>query len=315
MNSRMPAPDSDDDGRLAAELATLATETARDGIHLERLDTAQLVTAQLEQDRAVSDAVEAASTQITALLEVVVDRLERGGRLVYVGAGTPGRLAVLDAAECLPTFGVGPESVLAIMAGGGAALTQAVEGAEDDDSAGARDVREADVGSADVVVGISASGRTPYVLGAVAAARDAGAATGAITNNSGTALAAAVDLPIEVLTGPELVTGSTRLKAGTAQKVVLNMLSTITMIRLGKVHGTLMVDVLATNQKLQERARRIVSAATGVDRDTADRALVSAGGRAKVAIAAVLLDAPAHEAAARLDAVGGHLDQVLGDHP
>ena len=297
--------------RLSAELARLDTEAPRPGVRLEELDIKQLVGAQLEQDRGVSAAVEAAAPQITAALEVIVERLETGGRLLYAGAGTPGRLAVLDAAECLPTFGAGPETVLAIMAGGERALTRAVEGAEDDADQGARDMHMAQVSERDVLVVISASGRTPYVLGAAAAAKQVGAATVGIVNNAGTAVAGAVDLPIEVLTGPEFVTGSTRLKAGTAQKLVLNMLSTIAMIRLGKVHGTLMVDVVATNAKLQRRALRIVTETTGTDDATAAAALAACDGNAKSAIASVLLDIPAEEAVRRLAAVDGHLARVL----
>lgn len=296
---------------LNAQLAGLDTEASRPGVRLERLDTGQLVAAQLECDRVVSDAVEAAADQITVALEAVVARLRAGGRMLYLGAGTPGRLAVLDAAECLPTFGVGPETVDALMAGGEAALTQAVEGAEDDADAGVADIRRAEVGPGDVVVGISASGRTPYVLGGIASARAVGAATVAITNNAATALAAAVDHPIETLTGPEFVTGSTRLKAGTAQKRVLNMLSTIAMIQLGKVYGTLMVDVVATNEKLRDRGRRMVVEVTGADPQEADRALTEAGGNAKTAIAALALQVPVADAAARLAAADGQLGRLL----
>ncbi len=299
------------ESQLNDELADLDTEASRPGVRLERLDTGELVAAQLECDRVVSDAVEAAADQITVALESVVARLRAGGRMLYLGAGTPGRLAVLDAAECLPTFGVGPDTVVALMAGGDSALTHAVEGAEDDADAGAADVRKAGVGPDDVVIGISASGRTPYVLGGIAAARAVGAATVAITNNAGTALAAAVDHPIETLTGPEFVTGSTRLKAGTAQKRVLNMLSTIAMIQLGKVYGTLMVDVVATNEKLRVRGRRMVVEATGADPQVADRALAEAGGNAKTAIAALLLQVPVADAAARLAAADGQLGRVV----
>lgn len=299
--------------RPREDLAALDTETSRPGVRLEELGTADLVAAQLANDRIVSEAVEAAAEQITAALTVIVSRLRAGGRLIYQGAGTPGRLAVLDAAECLPTFGVGPDVVRALIAGGHDALTRAAEGAEDDRDAGARDVRAARVGPDDVVVGISASGRTPYVLGGMEAARAAGAFTAGLTNNARTALAEAVDQPIETLTGPEFVTGSTRLKAGTAQKRVLNMLSTITMIELGKVHGTLMVDVVATNEKLRERARRIVVEATGASSEAADRALAEASGHAKTAIAALLLQVPAAEAAARLEAARGHLGHVVGE--
>ena len=296
---------------LGDELAALDTEVSRPDVRLERLAIHELVAAQLACDRTVSEAVEAAAGQINVALDCVVDRLRAGGRMLYLGAGTPGRLAVLDAAECLPTFGVGPETVDALIAGGNVALTQAVEGAEDDTEAGAADIRASGVGPGDVVVGISASGRTPYVLAAIAAAQHLGAATIGVTNNGRTALAAAVDHPIETLTGPEFVTGSTRLKAGTAQKRVLNMLSTIAMIQLGKVHGTLMVDVLTTNDKLRVRGRRIVTEATGVDPEQADRVLAEAGGHAKTAIAALLLQVPVAEATVRLAAAGGYLNHVL----
>lgn len=296
---------------LGDELAALDTEVSRPDVRLERLAIHELVAAQLACDRAVSEAVEAAADQINVALDCVVDRLRAGGRMLYLGAGTPGRLAVLDAAECLPTFGVGPETVDALIAGGIVALTQAVEGAEDDTEAGAADIRASGVGPGDVVVGISASGRTPYVLAAIAAAQHLGAATIGVTNNGRTALAAAVDHPIETLTGPEFVTGSTRLKAGTAQKRVLNMLSTIAMIQLGKVYGTLMVDVLTTNDKLRVRGRRIVIEATGVDPEQADRVLAEAGGHAKTAIAALLLQVPVADATVRLAAAGGYLNRVL----
>ncbi|MFC6285801.1 N-acetylmuramic acid 6-phosphate etherase [Nocardioides sp. GCM10027113] len=301
--------------RPGDELAALDTERSQPGTRLELLDVRQLVARQLDHDSVVAGAVEAAAGQVADALETIVARLEKGGRMLYVGAGTPGRLAVLDAAECLPTFGVGPEVVDAVVAGGAAALTRAVEGAEDDAEGGASDVTTAGVGQADVVVAISASGRTPYVLGAVRAARRAGAATVGVVNNARTELAAAVDHPIETLTGPELVAGSTRLKAGTAQKLVLNMLSTITMIRLGKVHGTLMVDVLATNEKLEARARRIVVEATGASPEEAEQALAASGGHAKTAIAALLLGVPADEAAARLATVGGRLALLMGEAP
>lgn len=305
-------PTGDRPSTVEHELARLDTERSRPGIRLDAMDLPDLVSAQLEEDRAVQHAAEAAAPQITAALESVVDRLEKGGRLVYVGAGTPGRLAWLDAAECLPTFGVGAETVLALMAGGEAAMLHAVEGAEDDAAAGSADIRAHGVGPRDVVVGITASGRTPYVIAAAEAARAAGAVTIGVTNNPGTALAAAVDHPIETLTGPEFVTGSTRLKAGTAQKQVLNMLSTIAMIRLGKVYGTLMVDVHVTNAKLRHRGQRIVIEATGAGVEEAQRALTAADGHAKTAIAMLLLGLPAEQARTRLDAAHGRLGTVLG---
>jgi N-acetylmuramic acid 6-phosphate etherase len=297
---------------LGRELDRLDTERSRPGVRLDTMDVPELVAAQLENDRAVQRAVEAAAPQITAALEAVVARLGSGGRLIHVGAGTPGRLGVLDAAECLPTFGVGPETVTALLAGGETSMVNAVEGAEDDVEAGAADIRALGVGPRDVVVGITASGRTPYVVAAVTAAREDGAATVGITNNAGTALAAAVEHPIETLTGPEFVTGSTRLKAGSAQKQVLNLLSTIAMIRLGKVYGTLMVDVHVTNEKLRHRGQRIVMEATGAAAEDAERALTAAGGHAKTAIAALLLGITPEQARERLDAAQGRLGEVLG---
>ena len=300
-----------DDRDLATRLGALATETSRAGVRLEQMDVPALVRAQLDADREIAGAVEAAADQITAALVVIEHRLENGGRMLYVGAGTPGRLAVLDAAECLPTFGVGTDVVDARIAGGDDAFTSAVEGAEDDHDAGGRDVRAAGIGASDVVVAISASGRTPYVLGAIEAARELGAATVGIANNPDSPLAAAVDLPIETLTGPELVTGSTRLKAGTAQKLVLNMISTATMVRLGKVYGNLMVDVRPSNEKLVARAERIVQAATDCDLETARRALAAADGHAKTAIVAVLCDIDAETARERLSAGAGFVREAV----
>lgn len=297
---------------IAHELAALDTERSRPGVRLETMGVAELVESQLVHDRAVQPAVEAAGPQITAALEATVDRLEKGGRLVYVGAGTPGRLARLDAAECLPTFGVGPEMVTALMAGGEEAMLRAVEGAEDDVAAGAADIRAEDIGPQDVVVGITASGRTPYVVAAVETARAAGAVTIGITNNPRTALAAAVNHPIETLTGPEFITGSTRLKAGAAQKQVLNLLSTLAMVRLGKVHGTLMVDVHVTNAKLRHRGQRIVMEATGTGPEAAEHALAAADGHAKTAIAMLLLGLPVESARERLAAAHGRLGAVVG---
>ncbi len=301
------------DTGLEQQLATLETERSRPGVRLDEMEIGDLVAAQLDHDRVIPAALDAAADQVSAALEAIVPRLRSGGRMLYVGAGTPGRLAILDAAECLPTFGVGPDVIGAVIAGGDRAQAQAVEGAEDDEELGARDIETEGIGAGDVVVGISASGRTPYVLAAMAAARARGAVTVAVANTADSALAAAVDHPIEVLTGPEFVTGSTRLKAGTAQKCVLNMLSTISMIALGKVYGTLMVDVVATNEKLRVRARRIVMEATGADAETADAALREADGHAKTAIAALLLGVSTGEARQRLEAAAGSLGVALED--
>ena len=255
-------------------------------------------------------AVAAAHDAITAAVDMVVAALGRGGRLVHVGAGTPGRLGVLDAAECPPTFGVPPDRVVGLIAGGPDAVTRAVEGAEDDAAAGARDVDALGVGADDVVVGISASGRTPYVLAALGRARERGAATVGVANNPGTPLAGAADVAIEVLTGPEAVAGSTRMKAGTAHKLVLTTISTAAMVRLGATYGTLMVDVVATNDKLAHRAVRIVAEATG-DPDAA-AVLAAADGEVKTAIVMARTGVDAVRARERLAAAGGRVRDAVG---
>ena len=287
-------------------LDALATEGSRPG--LDDLDArpigevvALLVAAEGEAHRAVMAAV----PRIAAAAEAITARLERGGRLFYAGAGTPGRLGVLDAAECGPTFDT--DLVRGVIAGGRAALTEAIEGAEDTfDPADFPDLT-----AADVLVGITASGRTPYVLGALEHARAAGALTVAIVNNVGSE--ASADVVIELLTGAEVLAGSTRLTAGTAQKVVLNALSTSAMIALGKAYGARMVDVRATNAKLRRRAVRIVRDAAGVDEETATAALAAAGGHAKTAIVALLAGVDVAEAADRLDRARGRVREALRD--
>ncbi|WP_369829738.1 N-acetylmuramic acid 6-phosphate etherase [Mycobacterium sp. E2479] len=286
-------------------LDALATEAVRpdlDDLDARPIDevVALLVAAEGEAHAAVAAAI----PRIAAAAEAIAARLERGGRLIYAGAGTSGRLGVLDAAECVPTFGT--DLVRGVIAGGPAALTEAIEGAEDafapTDLAG--------LTAADTLVGITASGRTPYVVGALEHARAAGALTVAIVNNP--RREAAADLVIELLTGPEVLAGSTRLTAGTAQKVVLNALSTSVMIALGKAYGQRMVDVRATNAKLRRRAVRIVRDAAGVDEETATAALAAAGGHAKTAIVALLAGLDATEAATRLDRARGRVRDALG---
>nr|WP_082995837.1 N-acetylmuramic acid 6-phosphate etherase [Mycobacterium alsense] len=285
-------------------LDALATEGHRPD--LDDLDTrpvAELVALLVAAEGDAHAAVVAAVPRIAAAAEAIAARLERGGRLIYAGAGTPGRLGVLDAAECGPTFGT--DLVRGVIAGGPAALTEAIEGAEDAFSP----TDLAGLTSADALVGITASGRTPYVLGALEHARAAGALTVAIVNNAGSA--ASADIVVELLTGPEVLAGSTRLTAGTAQKVALNALSTSVMIALGKAYGPRMVDVRATNAKLRRRAVRIVRDAAGVDEKTAADALAAAGGHAKTAIVALLASIDAAEAAVRLDRARGHLRDAL----
>ena len=257
-------------------------------------------------------AVAEAAPAIAAAVDAIVERLAAGGRLIYVGAGTAGRIGVLDASECGPTFNT--DRVLGVIAGGQVAVSTASESAEDHPSSGAQAIAVLGAERADAVVGISASGRTPYVLGAIAHARDAGALTVGLACNADSELSAAVEHPIEVLVGPEFIAGSTRLKAGTAQKLVLNMLSTLTMVRLGKTYGNLMVDVRVTNAKLRDRATRIVEQVAGVDRDGGrERA---GGGRRRREGGGRRCCAPGRAptgARERLDAAGGHLRRALNE--
>ncbi|MZE78413.1 N-acetylmuramic acid 6-phosphate etherase, partial [Streptomyces sp. SID5475] len=235
----------------------------------------------------------------------------RGGRLIYAGAGTAGRLGVLDASECPPTFNTPPGQVVGLIAGGPSAVVHSVEGAEDDGEQAAADLDALALAPEDTVVGVSASGRTPYAVGAVEHARSRGALTVGLSCNPGSALAAAAEHGIEVVTGPELLTGSTRLKAGTAQKLVLNMLSTITMIRLGKTYGNLMVDVRASNEKLRARSRRIVALATGAGEGEIEAALAATGGEVKNAVLVLLGGVDAPTAARLLEEADGRLRTAL----
>lgn len=301
-------------GNAAAGLQALVTESVRgDLADLDLMDTHSLVRLMAEEDAAVYAAVKAVAGRLADAIDAIVTRLRQGGRLVYVGAGTSGRLGQLDAAELGPTFGVPPGRVVAVMAGGDGALAAASEAAEDDPERGAAQMRALRVGGEDAVVGITASGRTPYVLYAVAAARASGALTVGVACNPGAELSGRVDHPLEVLTGPEVIAGSTRLKAGTAQKLVLNTISTVAMVRLGKTYGNLMVDVRASNTKLRDRARRIVETATGADAPAVAAALQAAGGEVKPAIVQLLAGVDASEAARRLGAAGGVVRSALED--
>ena len=242
----------------------MTTESPSEYNDLETLPTANLLAAMNQLDQTVPLAVAKALPQLELLVEATVARLRAGGRLFYIGAGTSGRLGVVDASECPPTFGVPAGLVVGIMAGGDAAIRQAVEGAEDDSAQAWRDLQAHNVTAADVLVGIAASGRTPYVIGGLQAARAAGLATGCIVCNADSAVAAAAEFPVEAVTGPEFVTGSTRLKAGTAQKLVLNMLTTATFVRLGRVKGNKMVDMQLSNEKLVQRGERMLMDELGV---------------------------------------------------
>ncbi|OYO13820.1 N-acetylmuramic acid 6-phosphate etherase [Enemella evansiae] len=271
------------------ELSGLDTEaTAADAADLDLLPVAELAARMNAGDQHVPLAVRDALPAIVPAIEAVVERLAAGGRLCYVGAGTPGRLAVVDASECPPTFNTDPDLVTAVIAGGPAALTNSIEGAEDDWDAGRAVVDERGLTAGDVVVGVAASGRTPFVLGAIEAANEIGALTLGVASVTDSRLGHAAAYPIEVVVGPEFITGSTRLKAGTAQKLVLNMISTITMIRLGKTYGPLMVDVRASNAKLRIRAIRIVVEITGATEAEAREALERSGWEVKVATLVLL---------------------------
>ena len=236
----------------------MTTETASEYDNLETLSTAALLAGLNQLDQTVPLAVQRALPQVEALVEATVARLRAGGRLFYIGAGTSGRLGVVDASECPPTFGVPAGLVVGIMAGGDGAIRRAVEGAEDDANQAWADLQQFNANEKDVLVGLAASGRTPYVVGGLRAARAAGLATGCVVCNAGSAVAAACEFPVEVVTGPEFITGSTRLKAGTAQKLVLNMLTTAAFIRLGRVRGNKMVDMQLSNDKLVERGQRML---------------------------------------------------------
>lgn len=273
---------------------------------LDCMSALEIVTAMNTEDARVAEAVENALPQIARAAELIAQRLKDGGRLLYFGAGTSGRLGVLDASECVPTFSVSPLMVQGFIAGGRQALTTSVEGAEDDAEAGARAVsEEAQATTRDVVVGIAASGGTPYAMGALEQARQVGAATLALVCTQGSPLARAADIAIEVLAGPEVLTGSTRLKAGTAQKMALNMLSTAAMIRLGKAYQNLMVDVKASSSKLRARARRIVRTVTGCSEEEARRILEETDYRVKPALVMALAGVNRAEAERRLEAAGG----------
>ena len=290
----------------------LVTEARGGSADIDLLATRELVELMNDEDEAVAPAVRAASGQIAETIDAVVHRLDLGGRLLYVGAGSSGAIAALDAAECETTFALPPGRVAAIVAGAGLASAAERDAAEDDAEAGARGVADAAVTAADAVVGISASGRTPFVVGAIEAAAAAGALTGAVVSAPDSSLSALVDHEIVVVVGPEFLAGSTRLKAGTAQKLVLNTISTVSMVRSGKTFGNLMVDVRATNDKLRARVRRIVELATAAPQDEVDAALEAADGEAKVAIVSLLAEVDADTARSRLDAADGRIRAALG---
>lgn len=303
-----------DDRRVFDEIATLLTEQRNPRtMDLDRLGAGEVLARLSAEDRLVPEAVAAELPWIEQAVELVVTAFRAGGRLIYAGAGTSGRLGVLDAAECPPTFGTPPEMVQGLIAGGAPALTRAVEGAEDRGD----EVRDAlaalSVGPNDVVMGIAASRRTPYARAAVAEARRRGARTLFLTTNPRSTLDLEVDVAICPVVGPEAVMGSTRMKSGTAQKLVLNMITTAAMVRLGKVYGNMMVDLVATNRKLRERSKRTIMMVTGVGYDEAVTTLEAAGGSVKVALVMIRARVSAEEARRRLEAAGGFVRLALGE--
>ena len=291
------------------DLLTERRNPASEGI--DARPAAEILAVINAEDSRVAEAVGREVPRIARAVEAIAMRIERGGRLFYIGAGTSGRLGVLDAAECAPTFNVAPELVQGIIAGGEAALASATEASEDDPAAGAKDLDARGFAAADALVGIAASGRTPYVLGAVARAREMGALTIGISCTPRSELSRGVEIAIEPLVGPEVITGSTRMKAGTATKLVLNMLSTAVMIRLGHVYGNLMVNVQPTNEKLRDRAVRIVAEAGGIERARAQELLEASGGTVKTAIAMARLGIGREAAEERLRAAQGRVSEAL----
>jgi N-acetylmuramic acid 6-phosphate etherase len=297
---------------VRAELETLTTEAFRPELsEIDRLPTLEIAKIMNGEDATVPVAVAERLPLIAAAIDATADRMARGGRLIYAGAGTAGRLGILDASECPPTFNTDPSEVVGLIAGGPSATVNSIEGAEDSKELAAEDLDTLDITADDTVVGVSASGRTPYAIGAVQHARARGALTIGLSCNADSALAAAADHGIEIVVGPELLTGSTRLKAGTAQKLVLNMISTITMIRLGKTYGNLMVDVRASNEKLRARSRRIVALATGASDDEIERALAATDGEVKNAILTIVGGVDGPTAARLLEESKGHLRAAL----
>ncbi|WP_268743708.1 N-acetylmuramic acid 6-phosphate etherase [Exiguobacterium chiriqhucha] len=297
---------------MVAMLDKLATERRNERtIHLDEMAVEEFLAVMNEEDQSVPHVIQEELSVIAEVTKRAIASFKQGGRLIYIGAGTSGRLGILDAAECVPTFGVSPDMVVGLIAGGERALIKAVEGAEDSKDLAVNDLKALHLNAFDTVIGIAASGRTPYVIGGLDYAREVGATTAALSCNKGSKISEHAEFKIEVETGPEVLTGSTRLKAGTAQKLVLNMISTASMIGVGKVYQNLMVDVQPTNEKLEVRAKRMIAEATGVDEQTAARYFDSSGGHVKTAIVMILADVPHAEAVERLERANGFVRDAL----
>ena len=295
-------------------LESLVTERRNERtLLLDELSTLELLQVMNDEDAKAATAVGKEIPSIAKAVEIIQEARKNGGRLIYLGAGTSGRIGLLDAVECPPTFGTNPNEVVGIIAGGGEAFATAIEGAEDDEALGVRDLMNISLTAGDVVVGIAASGRTPYVKGGLSYANQIGAATVAIACNHASEIGKIANIAIEVDNGPEILTGSTRLKAGTAQKLVCNMISTAIMIKTGRVFGNLMVDLQLTNEKLIERGKRIVMEATGCDKGVAENYLGQADYKPKIAIIMILTGLSKEESMQKLEASEGFVKKVINN--
>lgn len=289
-------------------------ETEKQNPHTLELDKMSIKEALIvmnNEDKKVAEAIEKVLPEIEKAIQTITEQLKKGGRLIYTGAGTSGRLGVLDAAECPPTFGTPKEKVVGLIAGGERAFTEAIEGAEDNPVLGREDLIKIDLNANDVVVGLAASGRTPYVIGALNYANEIGVPTISVACNENSEIGKVATIAIDAVPGPEVLTGSTRLKAGSTQKMILNMLSTLSMVGIGKVYKNLMVDVQPTNKKLISRAENIVMKATDVDREIAKKALAESEGKVKVAIIMILLSVDKETANKKLEESQGHVRKAL----
>jgi N-acetylmuramic acid 6-phosphate etherase len=294
------------------DLENLTTEQRnKKTMNLDQLSTGEILRLMNDEDKGVPEAISQVLPQIDQAVQATIHAFKKGGRLIYMGAGTSGRLGVLDAAECVPTFSTDPSNVVGLIAGGKQAMTIAVEGAEDSQQLGKQDLQNIQLTDHDLVVGIAASGRTPYVIGGLSYAQKKGASTVSLACNKNAEISNMADIKIEVEVGPEILTGSTRLKSGTAQKLVLNMISTVSMIGIGKVYKNLMVDVKPTNYKLVERSKHIIMEATQCTYQTASDAFEQAGENVKLAIVMLLTNLDYHEARKQLNDVGGYVGKVV----
>ncbi|MCI4129316.1 N-acetylmuramic acid 6-phosphate etherase [Bacillus haynesii] len=295
-----------------SHLSSLTTERRNErSKRIHQVETIDMLKIMNDEDKTVAEAVQEVLPDVKTAVDYAVGSLKKGGRIIYIGAGTSGRLGVLDAAECPPTFSISPESVIGIMAGGEQALFKAVEGAEDHEAFGRRDLEAVNLSNNDTVIGIAASGRTPYVLGALKYAKETGAKTVALTCNENSAISQAADHSIEVVVGPEVIAGSTRMKAATAHKMILNMISTAAMINMGKVYENLMVDVKVSNNKLKERAIHIIQTVTGVPKEMAAQALEKSNNQVKTAIIMLKINEDAAAAEKLLEKSEGDIEKAL----